>query len=170
VGTAYQLAATATGQVGTVAWSIASGALPAGLSIDASTGTIAGTPTAAGTFTALVQGRDSYSGRVATAPLTLTIAAGSLAIGTTTLPDAQVGVGYQAALAAVGGTGTMTWSITAGALPVGLALSASGVISGTPVSSAFGTVTFTVQVRDGSGSTAAKALSMTVSKAHVHTN
>ena len=73
VGVAYQLAATASGQVGTVAWSIASGALPAGLSINGSTGVIAGVPTAFGTFSAVVQGKDS-SGRVATASLTMTIA------------------------------------------------------------------------------------------------
>ena len=67
VGVPYQFAATASGQVGTVAWSIASGALPAGLSIDAATGTIAGSPATYGAFTALVQGRDSYNGRIATA-------------------------------------------------------------------------------------------------------
>jgi regulation of enolase protein 1 (concanavalin A-like superfamily) len=169
VGAAYQLAATASGQVGTVAWSIASGALPPGLSINASTGVIAGTPTAPGTFTALVQGKDSYSGRTATASLTAVIAPAALAVATTALASGQVGVSYQATLAATGGTGGTTWSVSAGALPGGLALSAAtGVISGTPVSSSAGTTTFTVQARDSSGSLATKVLSVTIAKAHGH--
>ncbi|HWF85235.1 MAG TPA: putative Ig domain-containing protein, partial [Vicinamibacterales bacterium] len=74
VGVPYQLAATATGQVGTVVWSIASGALPAGVKLNSATGVIAGVPTTFGTFSAVVQGKDSYSGRVAAASLTITIA------------------------------------------------------------------------------------------------
>ncbi|HEX3702559.1 MAG TPA: putative Ig domain-containing protein, partial [Vicinamibacterales bacterium] len=168
VGVAYQLAATASGQVGTVAWSIASGALPTGLSIDASTGVIAGTPTASGAFTALVQGKDSYSGRTATASLTAVIAPAPLAVATTALASGQVGVSYKATLSATGGAGGTTWSVSAGALPAGLTVSAAGVISGTPASSSAGTATFTVQARDASGSLATKDLSVTIAKAHGH--
>src|SRR5205085_290064 len=52
VGDSYQVTLTTTGAVGTVTWSIASGSLPSGLSLNGSTGTIAGTPSAAGSFTA----------------------------------------------------------------------------------------------------------------------
>lgn len=45
--------------VGTLTWAIASGALPAGLSINASTGAITGTPTENGTFNFTVSATDS---------------------------------------------------------------------------------------------------------------
>src|SRR5207302_997697 len=52
------------------------------------------------------------------------------------------------------------WSVSAGALPAGLTLAASGTISGTP--STAGTANFTVQVKDSGAGTATKALSITI--------
>jgi len=165
VGVAYQVTATATGQVGTVAWSLASGTLPAGLSIDAGTGVIAGVPTSFGTFSATIQGQDAYSGRTASAPIAIAIAPTALAIATPPLPAGQVGVSYQTALISVGGTGATTWSITAGALPAGLTLDASGAISGTP--STAGTATFTAQATDAGwpGNLAAQSMAITIAPA-----
>ena len=59
VGEAYGEGLTATGGSGTLAWSLASGALPAGLSLG-SAGEISGTPTLAGTsdFSVLVSSPD----------------------------------------------------------------------------------------------------------------
>ena len=55
----------------------------------------------------------------------------NLAITTGSLPAARVGVGYSAALSAVGGTAPLAWSATG--LPGGVSIDAqSGVISGTP--------------------------------------
>jgi hypothetical protein len=57
----------------------------------------------------------------------------ALAVTTSSLPLAQVGVAYSTTLAASGGTAPYTWSILSGSLPAGLSLNAStGVISGTP--------------------------------------
>jgi hypothetical protein len=56
----------------------------------------------------------------------------ALTITTTTLPAGSVGVAYSQQLAASGGTPPYTWSLASGALPNGLNLSASGLISGTP--------------------------------------
>jgi len=54
VGMTYSQALSATG--GTpIAWSVASGALPAGLSLDPAAGVISGTPTTPGTFNFTVQ-------------------------------------------------------------------------------------------------------------------
>jgi hypothetical protein len=72
VGDSYQLALTTTGAVGAVSWSIASGSLPSGLSLSASTGTIAGVPSAPGSFTATVRATDSA--RSATAPVAVSVA------------------------------------------------------------------------------------------------
>ena len=52
---------------------------------------------------------------------------------TTTLPQGEVGVAYDAKLTAIGGQPPYTWSITQGDLPAGLSLDpATGVISGIP--------------------------------------
>jgi hypothetical protein len=62
----------------------------------------------------------------------VTVVAEGLAVDTDTLPDAVFGVPYAMQLAARGGDGTYTWSLTPGAtLPPGLSLSAAGALSGT---------------------------------------
>jgi len=84
------------------------------------------------------------------------------AITTSSLPAANVGVAYSQSLAATGGTGPYSWSLSAGALPAGLSLSPAGVISGTPT--ATGTSNFTVKVSDSSSpvQSSTKALSLSV--------
>ena len=92
--------------------------------------------------------------------VTINVSVAQLAITTTSLPDGVVGVAYDQTLAATGGTGTYTWSITDGALPDGLTLDAStGKITGTPTTA--NTYNFTVQVTDGA-QTATKDLSITI--------
>ena len=72
---------------------------------------------------------------------------GSLSIPTGSLPWDRVGSRYHATLAAVGGAGRYRWTISAGALPRGLALNArSGVISGVPLRA--GPLKVTVSVSD----------------------
>jgi hypothetical protein len=70
---------------------------------------------------------------------------GDPTITTTSLPLGIKGQAYNQPLAVTGGSGTGTWSLTAGTLPAGLSLSAAGVISGTPTANADSsfTVTFT---------------------------
>src|SRR6185295_19460891 len=63
-------------------------------------------------------------------------------------------------LTASGGTAPYTWSVTAGALPGGLQLSAGGSISGTPT--ATGSFNFTVQVADSAAVKATKQFSITI--------
>ena len=85
-------------------------------------------------------------------------------IAALTFPAGEVGIAYPAiALSASGGKPPYSWSIGSGALPAGLALSASA-ISGTPT--AAGPFQFTVNVVDAAGSTAGAAQSLTV-VAHV---
>jgi Putative Ig domain len=76
-----------------------------------------------------------------------TTSAPPLALTTVTLPEGSVGAGYAATLAATGGIGPYTWSITAGALPPGLSLNAAtGAITGTPTAKT--SAKFTVTVTD----------------------
>lgn len=70
-----------------------------------------------------------------------------LNITSTTIDDGVIGAAYTDAVLATGGSGTRSFSISAGALPDGLSLSTGGVITGTPAGPA-GTSNFTVQVTD----------------------
>ena len=59
VGAAYSATLAATGGTGPYNWSIVSGSLPSGLALNAATGAITGTPTAATTSTFTIQVTDS---------------------------------------------------------------------------------------------------------------
>jgi len=159
VGTAYNQALAATNATGAVSWAVTVGTLPAGLNLGAGTGIISGTPTASGTATFTVQATDSLA-QTGTRAYSVTVA-GVLAIAPTTIPNGTVGASYVQTLTATGGTGAVTWAITAGALPGGLTLGAtSGAITGAPTTA--GTFTFTVGATDTIGQTGARAYSMTV--------
>ena len=146
VNLAYGTTLTATGGTDTTTWSLTGGSLPAGLTLDAFTGVISGTPTTVGLSSFTVQVTDGT--QTATADFSLTVNA-PLTISTTSpLPTGAVGVAYNIALVATGGTETNSWSVTAGTLPAGLTLAvATGLISGTPTTG--GLSTFTVRVTDG---------------------
>jgi hypothetical protein len=141
-------------------WSISSGALPAGLTLAAASGTISGTPTTAGSFsfTAKVTDSTAPTAQTATKSFTLTIAAAvaPVQITTSSVPSGQVGTAYTTTLAANGGTTPYSWSIGSGALPAGLTLAAaSGTISGTPTTA--GSFSFTAKVTDSTAPTAQTA-------------
>ncbi len=158
VGTAYEQSLTATGGKSPFTWQVTTGTLPAGLSLSTG-GAITGTPTASGTSTFSVTVTDA-NGTTGTSSVSLTVRA-ALAISTATLPDGYLTSAYNQTLAATGGLGPYTWSVTAGALPAGLALAAgTGAITGTPTAS--GTSAFTVQARDANGVTVTSGLSIEV--------
>ncbi len=164
VGVAYSTTLTATGGTTPFTWSITSGTLPAGLSLNASTGAITGTPTAAVSSTPLTfQLKDSGSPQqVKTVNLTLTIAPATLAITTASLPNGQINVAYNATLVATGGTTPYTWSLTSGTLPTGLLLNTTtGVISGTPTVSVANTP-LTFQVKDSGAPQQTKSVNLTL--------
>ena len=132
---AYSLTLAASGGTGADTWQLTAGTLPAGLSLNATTGLISGTPNTPVTATPLTfKVTDSGSpAQTATSSLTLTIAPATLTITTVSLSTGVVNVSYSQTLAATGGTGAYTWQLTAGTLPAGLSLNAStGLISGTP--------------------------------------
>jgi hypothetical protein len=164
VSAAYTATLQSSGGVGTVTWTVSSGSLPAGLAMSNS-GAISGTPTTAGTSSFTVQAKDSGTPQQSVQQaLSIAVYAG-LTISTTSLPNGTVNSAYSAALKSVGGTGTITWSISQGSLPTGLSLSASGTISGTPT--AAGTSNFTVLASDSSTppQTKTQALSIAINPA-----
>lgn len=168
VGVAYYLAGSTSGQIGGVAWSVVSGSLPPGLPINPATGVIAGVPTAPGTFSATVQARDTWdSSRTVSMPVAISVAPAPLAIMTTGLPAGTASRSYAASLTATGGTGTTSWSIVSGALPMGLTLSTSGAITGVPVSA--GTASITVCASDAGwpGNSATQSLSLSIASGEI---
>jgi hypothetical protein len=151
---AYSQTLTATGGKSPYTWQLTAGTLPAGLTFNALTGVIGGTPTIVVTASPLTfKVTDSSSpAQSATASFTLTIAAapppGLLTILTTSLNAGVVGTAYSQTLAATGGTGPYTWKLAAGRLPYGLTLNpTTGEISGTPTSEVGGSY-LTFQVTD----------------------
>lgn len=155
VGTAYsQTTIAGSGGSGALTYSINSGALPAGLALNPSTGAITGTPTGgSGTSTFTVRVTDTSAAGAESAvsgtlSIKVTLPAGP-AINTNSLPSGVVGVAYDQPISATGGIAPLSYSISAGALPAGLNIGASsGIITGTPTTQ--GGATFTVKVSDSS--------------------
>src|SRR5208283_4157317 len=140
-------------------FSIASGSLPPGLTLNTSTGAITGTPTTAGTYNFTAQVVDSQ-GNTATSSCSIVVSP-ALTLSCPT-GMAQVGVAYSSALVASGGVAPYTFSIISGSLPPGLTLNTStGAITGTPTTT--GTYNFTAQVVDSKGNTATASCSIVVS-------
>jgi hypothetical protein len=161
VGTKYSMPLAATGGIAPYAWSLSSGSLPAGLTMNAATGLISGTPSTAETSTFNVKVSDSDSNS-ATQTLSMTVYSSSIVrITTTSLPEATVARSYSGTLAATSGTKPYTWSIYSGTLPAGLSLNSStGVISGSPTTA--GTSNFYIAVKGAGNYTATAYLSITV--------
>lgn len=163
--TPYSVQLETIGGTGNLTWSLKEGStLPAGLEFTAS-GELRGSSLEFGsrnvTFTVVdTEGNDNEVTYVLNVISTL-------AISDTGLPIAVVDVPYAHSLAAVGGLTTedYTWELTAGSLPAGLELSASGVLSGTPEAAFEGAIT--VSVTDGENTTVSRELALQVSANYV---
>jgi len=163
VNQGYSASLTAAGGTPPYTWSV-SPALPANLALDPATGAITGTPTAQGTTTHTFSLRDSsVPAQTVQQTLNVTIVppAGVLTITTTSLPNGTVGQPYSRPVQATGGSGALTWTISAGSLPANLNLDPNtGVISGTPT--AAGTSSFTIRAADAGGQSDTQVLSITI--------
>jgi len=145
-GSAYSETAAATGEEAPT-FAVTAGALPAGLTLDSTTGEISGTPTAIGTFSFTVTATNSEG--IDDQALSLVIAGIPPVITTTTLPNGTLGFAYSQVVQSTGYEAP-TFTVTAGALPAGLSLNAvTGEISGTPTSD--GTFAFTVTATNSEG-------------------
>lgn len=92
----------------------------------------------------------------------------ALNITTSSLPNGWVGHAYTATLSATGGTAPLSWALTGGMLPAGLAMSASGTISGSPTATTVGTpLTFTVTDSYVTRHSKSVTLNLTVSPANI---
>ena len=171
LGSAYSQTVSATGGAGTLTYSISSGTLPGGLTLNGNT--ISGTPTgSAGTanFTVKVTDSSTVSATLATQPISITVNP-AISITTTSLLNPMVGEAYNQTLKYEdnGGTLPVTWSLASGTLPTGFTLDpSSGAITGTATAGEVGTSTFTVKITDSSAptqQTATQVLSLTITTA-----
>ncbi|MBC7368405.1 MAG: putative Ig domain-containing protein [Undibacterium sp.] len=137
VGAPFSFTITASG----TPTSYSAAPLPAGLTLNSTTGTITGTPVAAGT-TVVVLGATNATG-TATATLTLTTAAANVAPIITSPTTASGTVGAPFVTYLIAATGLPT-SYTATGLPAGLTLNPlTGAINGSPTTAGTSVVTLT---------------------------
>ncbi|MGE3852747.1 MAG: putative Ig domain-containing protein [Planctomycetota bacterium] len=155
----YSQSFTGTNGKAPLAWS-ATG-LPAGMSINSSTGALTGTPTASGNFNVAVTLTDA-NGKTDVENYTLTVNA-ALSIVSSSLPDATEETAYSATPTISGGTSPITWSMVINpALPELTMDPSTGEITGTPPAASSNNYTVTVTVTDTWGGTANKNLTFFV--------
>jgi hypothetical protein len=160
IGSAYSATLAAAGGTPAFRWLVTSGSLPAGLSLNPGTGAISGTPETSGSFTFAIQVTDG-AGKSASGQFSLTVVSGLVITNGPTLAPGAIGQPYSLTLAAAGGHAPYTWSITAGLIAPGLALSPSdGSISGTPTVT--GTFSFTVEIHDSNQHAASQAFTIAI--------
>ncbi len=182
VGDSYSCALKASGGVGTYRWTLASKALPPGLTLDTTGGTIGGIPTGDGKFDFAVRVSDERGHTADTSTLSLAIDAKKtevvvvnpptgtvtppppppppLKLETLSLPEGKVGDSYGVTLDASGGTKPYTWTVNP--LPGGLSLNGS-VLRGRPT--AEGPVKVQVRVTDRANQTDERAFSVSMKSA-----
>ncbi len=158
----YTQAFTAGGSPGPYNY-VLTGALPAGVTFSGNT--LAGTPTAPGSYPISVTATDtSLTGAGApfsiTQNYTLSVPAPTIVITPATLPNTTAGLAYSQAISASGGAAPYTFTVTAGALPTGLSLGSGGALSGSTTAS--GTFNFTVTATDVNGQNVSQAYTVVV--------
>jgi hypothetical protein len=152
VGIRLSTSSIATGGTGTYAWSIGSGALPAGVTLNPTSGTISGTPQKAGRFAFDLTAADG-EGRAATTSTVLSVAP-KLALKTLRLKAAKLGRPYHAKLLTAGGVQPVRWTLR-GRLPLGVRFAKkTGTLIGTPRRT--GRFRLAIEARDALGATSHK--------------
>jgi hypothetical protein len=130
VGQPYAARIPVAGALGSATWTLAPGALAPGLVLDPSTGGVTGTPRVARSLALGLTVRDT-AGRTTARTVRLDVRA-PVRVTTSALPAGRRGSAYRVQLRASGGSGRAYWSRWGGALPSGVHLSSSGLLSGRP--------------------------------------
>ncbi len=163
-GRPYTQSLVVTGGTGLTSWTDKNGDLAgSGLALSG-LGVLSGTPTVAGPLSFTARVVDQVGG---SAEKSLVVQINpAVAIVTTSLPTAVQNEAYSQQLLSQDGTGTKIWTDKNNNLSgSGLALSSSGLLSGTP--NAVTTLNFTARIVDATGSNDEQALSLVVAPPYV---
>ena len=165
-GTAVSLQIKATDSASGQTLTYSATGLPAGLSINSTTGLISGTPTTAGSSSVTVTAKDT-TGATGSASFTWTISSTTGNTVTVTNPGSQtgtVGTAVSLQIKATDSASGQTLTYSATGLPAGLSInSTTGLISGTPTTA--GSSSVTVTAKDTTGATGSASFTWTVSAA-----
>ena len=164
IGEGYSDIVVAVGGDRPYAWTLDSGSLPDGLSLDSATGEITGTPTLGGTYNFDVKVTDSTGGTPTTdtVSLTINVTFPPVEITNVGLSLAEKDAAYSATVTVNPGAETpIAYTIDAGVLPGTVSLnSATGELSGTP--DAYGDFSFKAKAVDNGANVAYKEMTISV--------
>ncbi|NDB07431.1 MAG: hypothetical protein EBX97_01830, partial [Actinobacteria bacterium] len=170
-GSSYSLTVSTSGGSGGNTFAIASGVLPTGLTLNASTGLISGTPTQIVSAPITISVTDSSTASVTTSTFSIVISKGTQSITLSSLGTSSKTYPYSQALSmstsGKSGTGAVTYSIAAGGTATGCALSDSTSATATLSASTSGTclIAATVATDTNYESATSTSLTFTFSKA-----
>lgn len=163
LGSAYSQAVTPTGGAGPFTYGVSGGTLPAGITLDTSTGLLSGTPTATGSYSFAISATDT-NGCHAGISYTLKVVCPTITFTSTSIPSGTVNTAYNQSVAATGGDSPYTYAVTAGKLPDGLSLDPStGAVSGIPTKT--GSFAFLVTATDVDGCTGSQLFLLDINPA-----
>lgn len=162
VGLTYSKVLTASGGTGPYTYGVTAGTLPVGLSLSTD-GLLSGIPALGGNSSFTVTVTDIGNGnQTLQCPLSLKILFEPLRITTTSLAQPAIDKPYSQPLGAAGGDPLYNWSLVAGSLPLGIALSSDGTLSGVP--HVPGASNFKVACSSGDGQQVERAYSLVVGR------
>ncbi|MBV9772077.1 MAG: putative Ig domain-containing protein, partial [Bryobacterales bacterium] len=165
----YAATLSASGGIPPYTWSITQGALPAGITLNASTGLLSGASTAAGAndFTATVE--DSAGAQASQLfSLTISTSSSTFLITNSSFPNGVLGQTYTQALTAVGGQITPfvpypSFFVSGGTLPPGLIVKNTGSsssLTGTPTTT--GVYAFALTATDAANHSTSANFTITI--------
>lgn len=158
---------TGSGGTAPLTYYVSSGTLPNGISLNASTGVISGTPTATYSTADVVIGVKDANNLPASTTATVSFTAVARPTTSTNTTTRTLAVGLPISsftpITGTGGTAPLTYFISSGTLPSGLTLdSTTGLVSGTPTA-AYSSATVTFGVKDANNITPASSSTSSVS-------
>ncbi|MBS1789092.1 MAG: putative Ig domain-containing protein [Acidobacteria bacterium] len=159
VGVPYSQQLGTTAGTPTFTFSLFAGSLPPGLTLSSS-GLISGTLTSASSTNFTVRVTDAF-GCIGNRTYTI-IGCNVVTVNPATAANGFAGQSYTQNFSQSGGAGTITWSVSAGALPPGLTQNTgTGAITGTPT--VVGTFDFTARATSFNGCFGERAYTVTIS-------